>query len=310
MRSVLVRVAGVLVSCSILFARERRPAVYDPVSLATELRQLRDALDHQRSATLSLPSSWEVETPEGSFSISTKPLKTLLDNRAPLQEVQAWLDYLAMHLSGFRSARPAGSENSRAILNGILARREFAGDAPPTPWDLFWERVNAWVKHQIEKLFTFAGRHPVGSWIVFWLVVLGALATLAFVLIRVWTTEERLSEMPLSSGPFSFRTWEQWIIAARAAADAGDLPRAIQCAYWAGIARLQETGTLPPNLTSTPREYLRFLSLADARRSGILEPLASLTSHLERFWYARLAVEAQDFRACLASLEALGCWVR
>ncbi len=86
---------------------------------------------------------------------------------------------------------------------------------------------------------------------------------------------------------------------------------AIHCAYWAGIARLQDLGALAPDRAKTPREYLRALT-----KSKLILPetiatrhqaLSLLTSRLEKIWYGyQIATEA-DFRDSLTQLETLGC---
>jgi hypothetical protein len=86
---------------------------------------------------------------------------------------------------------------------------------------------------------------------------------------------------------------------------------AIHCAYWAGIARLQDVGALAPDRAKTPREYLRALSKS---KLVLPEPLATrqqalslLTLRLEKIWYGyHMATEA-DFRDSLNQLETLGC---
>jgi hypothetical protein len=95
------------------------------------------------------------------------------------------------------------------------------------------------------------------------------------------------------------RTEEEWLAAAHRAAAEGDWRQAIHNAYWAAITRLQRSGALPEDRTRTPREYLRLFSGR--------EPLAALTSGLERFWYARRIARPEDFRESLNHLETLGC---
>jgi hypothetical protein len=85
---------------------------------------------------------------------------------------------------------------------------------------------------------------------------------------------------------------------ARQAADSGDHRQAIRCAYWAAIAWLQDNRALPANLTHTPRECVRIVKR---------EPLNSLTTGLERFWYAGQPPGPEDVQESFRQLEALGC---
>lgn len=212
--------------------------------------------------------------------------------------------------AGVSSARTARVSDSiaRAHLKRILARPEFRDEAPPTAWDRLRERIDAWILDFLRRIFTFANDTGAGRFF-FWLLLAVGTAVLGFLLVRFWNRDRGVPALPAFAGPVKLRSWEEWILAARAAAASSDLRRAIQCAYWAGIARLQEIGSLPADPTRTPREYVRLLvpHSRDAALRG--SALTSLTSHLERFWYARLAATPEDFTACLSSLETLGCRV-
>jgi hypothetical protein len=48
----------------------------------------------------------------------------------------------------------------------------------------------------------------------------------------------------------------------------GDYRMAIHCAYWAGIARLQDWAHLAPDRAKTPREYLRALTKSKCSFAG------------------------------------------
>jgi len=117
--------------------------------------------------------------------------------------------------------------------------------------------------------------------------------------------------MALQSAAVPTRSWQEWVFAAREAAGHGDYRVAIHCAYWAGIARLQDLGTLSPDRARTPREYLRALTKAKLMMPEALavrhKALSLLTSRFEKIWYGyQIATEA-DFRDSLAQLETLGC---
>ena len=122
---------------------------------------------------------------------------------------------------------------------------------------------------------------------------------------RLWMRDKQVTAFAKPAvSPTETRTSEQWIAAARQAGDQGDLHAAIRYAYWAGIARLQETRVLPADLRHTPRECLRMIP---PDRPGYRTPLSSLTSSLERFWYAHRPASPDDLRESLNQLEALGC---
>ena len=86
---------------------------------------------------------------------------------------------------------------------------------------------------------------------------------------------------------------------------------AIHCAYWAGIARLEELGALPADRAKTPREYLRTLKkanlLVSESHTTRYLALSLLTSRLENIWYGYHIATETDFRESMSQLEVLGC---
>lgn len=295
---------------------------YTPASLAKELRRVKKALEESGDiqTLAALPQAWQVETPERSFSISTESLRVLLARQADPKERAlntakgaVWLDHLAEYLEG-SGTRSAGSRpQERADLRRILARPEFDGNAPPTRWELFQQRIINWIREMLERIFSFAAQHPSGSKILFWVVVTGAIGILGSWLLRLWTqANQTLSPTPPERAG-RVRTWEEWLRAGRAAADRGDPREAIRLAYWAGVVRLQEVRALPVNTSQTPRENL--LLLSEPQPGGapasptFRESLSGLTASLERYWYARRIAGPEDFRESLRHLEALGCKV-
>lgn len=290
-------------------------AASDPLTVAAEARRLETQLDQGDIAQVlaTLPAQWGISTPEGSYTISTQPLRDLIAAQVQtprgdnLLQAKAWLEHLAAHLDGssveLRSADIANQELTR-----ILARREFEGVGPPTQWELLQERIRIWLGRFFERLFGFVAQYPTESRIFFWTLIGGAVVTFLVWLFRRWDrTELVLMKIPGDASP---RTSNQWILAARASSAQGDFRKAIQCTYWAAIVRLEELGTLPRNRPHTPREYLGLVSTS---RSGgpsqYSAPLSALTTQLERCWYAGMTATAQDYSACLCALEAFGCRV-
>lgn len=272
-------------------------APHDPASLAAELRRLEHAV--QVGQTLDLPPEWSIEAAGAKYSISSEPLRDLLQKEPGSPKATAWLERLATRLDGFSA--PLQKPNARANLDRILSRREFAGVAPPGPWQRFRDRVLAFFRRLLNRLFDIATEHPTGSAILFWLAISGGVGFLALTLFRLWTQDDPIRSLAPSSRFAAARTWQQWLLAARHAAEKGDAREAVHSAYWAAITRLQETGTLPTDVTHTPREYLDLAPAPDR------EPLHALTKNLERFWYAKRPASAEDFRDCIAHLQSLGC---
>jgi len=297
-------------------------ATYTPASLARELHRVKRSLaesgDIQTLAAL--PPAWQVGTPDRNFSISSEPLRVLLASQAdPKQRAlnnatgAVWLDHLADYLEGSGTASERSRPGEHAELARVLARPEFAGNAPPTRLELLQQRIITWIREMLERIFSFAAQHPSGSKILFWVVITGAIGILGSSLLRLWTQANQALSLTAPEPAGKVRAWEEWLRASRAAADRGDPREAIRLAYWAGVVRLQEVRALPVNTSRTPRENLRLLSepkLGAAPASpAFQESLSGLTSGLERFWYARRLAGPEDFRESLRHLEALGCKV-
>jgi hypothetical protein len=120
-----------------------------------------------------------------------------------------------------------------------------------------------------------------------------------------------VQSLPPGAAAIASRTWQEWLRAARQAAKEGNYREAVHCAYWAGIARLEDAGVVPKDRTKTPREYLRLVTEAApgqlAASSTHREPLTTLTRKLELIWYANRGARPEDYRESLRQLEALGC---
>jgi hypothetical protein len=276
-----------------LLAYAQSPPVYpDPASLAAELHRL----GNSRQIASSVPASWIVEASGRRYSISTAPLR-----RMSSEQAQLWLDQLARQLEGFSNAS-SPSSSARTQLDRILSRREFAPVRPPNLWERISQRILDWIGGIIRNILAYAKQHPTGGTILFWLAAAVAVGFLGLWLLRLGSGKRR-TPLPQPEPAALGWTWQQWVLSAREARDRGDLRRAIHCAYWAAVVRLQDLQLLPRDLTRTPREYLGLLPNREISRV----PLAALTSALERFWYAARPVSPADIRESLDQLEALGC---
>ncbi len=299
---------------------------YDAPSFAAELRALTSEINEAHDSPAKLDSvkqhlapKWVVTTPEGHYEISSEPLRSLLSTaekeaatrHQPAREAQTWVADLLKQVQGYERQTAAHSPDARLKLDEILRRREFKTVHPPTAWELFRERMNEWLLRFFQRLFDSIARHPLGAKVLFWMILLGAVAWLATMLFRFWSRLERFEEMQTIGTVASRRSWQEWIRAARAAAERGDFREAVHSTYWAGIAYLQESGAVSPDRTRTPREYLGLLSTSDGGATPIepkqRESLAALTSRLERIWYGLRPASADDFRDCLQRVEELGC---
>jgi hypothetical protein len=323
MKRCLLRFALVLLSC------HRSPAAFgqasgtastnaafDPASFAAEIHRLRAAFQKKISPDEitafrdSLPSRWTVVAPERTYSISSQPLRNQLTS-LPSEKVLAWMDHLAEEIENYSAVHPENSPHARAELDHILAQSEFAAVRPPSAWDLLRQRIAAWFERLLVRLFSSMGRHPIAGRILFWLIMVGGVVCMALWLFRFLVSRDRLDALQPSASLSTSRSWQEWIRAAREAASRGDFREAVHSAYWAGIVRLEDAGVVPQDRTKTPREYLRMVIEPApgelASRPAHREPLAALTSRLERVWYANRGAGPEDFHESLRQLEALGC---
>lgn len=288
---------------------------YDIASFAAELDRLDEALQGKPSADTianlrqSLPATWAIHTPERSYSISTKPLYDQL-NAPSILKAEIWIEHVQVEIESFQTNAPT-SATARAALNKILAGSDFAGVRPPSALEILRQRIAAWFDRILYKLFGSISRHPVGGQILFWLLLTAGVAFVALWTFRFVSTRESKNSLKAMPSIASTRSWQEWVRAARQAATRGDFREAIHSTYWAGIAHLEEKGTLPRDRTKTPREYLRLLNAARSSETSSLqthkEPLRTLTSRLERIWYANRVASSEDFNDSLRQLEALGC---
>jgi hypothetical protein len=282
-----------------LLAQAQSPVVHqskaypNPGSLAAELHRLESGTQ----VVSSLPASWVVEASGRRYSISTEPLRKMSSAEAQ----RTWLDRLARQLESFPAA-PDTTASARTQLDRILSRREFAPVRPPTLWERLTQRILDWIAGIIRGIVAYAKQHPTSGTILFWLAAAVAVGFLGFWLLRLWSGKRGV---PLSQPePAALGwTWQQWVLSAREAREQGDIRRAIHCAYWASVIRLQELQLLPRDFTRTPREYLGLVP----DHENFHAPLAALTSALERFWYAARPASPADLLESLANMESIGC---
>jgi len=288
--------------------------------------------DPAEIATLraSLPKAWPVRLAGQRFEVSTSWLDSALETmettpavRASLQkDIQKRLNVLREQAQSLeQGGARADPDQARARLDTILGRREFRFVQEPNWWDRakarFWQKVG-------QFLLKFFGRLS-GSRRSRDLVVWGVIA-LAFVLLALWVRRSLLQVagakgLELSRSFTPGKTWRDWSREAFGAAARHDYREAVHRAYWAGVYRLADLGTWQLDRARTPREYLRLLAREAAAPTplaaeGPVPPpgqaeravaLAALTRNLETAWYGYRPATADDFRAALSHLEALGC---
>jgi len=302
---------------------------YDAAGFAAEMRRLGTAIEKSsgnakdiEAIQKALPPSWKIDDSETHYQFSSESLRALLEciqcdaaaQKSRSAQAKSWTDEISNEVDGYVAPDPSGAPDPHAKLEQILKRREFAAVRPPSQWDLLRQRINAWLLRMLNRLFENIGRHPLGAKLLFWLILFAVVGWLAMMLVRFWLGRARLDELR-SIGEVAFaRSWQEWIRAAREAAARGDFREAVHSVYWAGIAHLEDDGTISRDRTRTPREHLQLVAEAVAATAAAApqvsrqrDSLAALTSLFERVWYGRGQADARDFETSMQQAEGLGC---
>lgn len=328
----LARIATPTLSIISAAQTQPSPAPYEsgplsPAAFASELHHINDSLRQTKGTRgelsairARLPVKWQVNAADHQYEISTEPLRSLLSDAernpahqaARVSDAEVWLAHLEDQVGDYSQLATQKDSGARKQLDAILQRREFAAVGPPSEWEKLKQKMYAWLFRMIEKLLTQIGKHPLGAKVLFWLLVAGAIAWLATMLFRFWGGRARMEELASTASVASRRSWQEWIRAARFAADRGNFRESVHSAYWAGIAYLEDLGAISVDRTRTPRESLRVLddesvAALPAERVKRRESLAALTSRLERIWYGLRPARAEDFEESMRQLEELGC---
>ena len=287
--------------------------------LSLELESARKSTEGLRSFRESLPKIWSVDAAGRHYEVPTAFLVSRLaiaESKPDLQgqqlnQARDYLEALAAEAASL-SGQPAPLvDSARAKLDAILARSEYSRVHQESWWDKFRAYVNEILLNLLSRIFRGIGSQASFGYALLWIGISTAAILIAYWIFRRWFRAARAEEMDLQAAAVPARSWQEWVFAAREAAARNDYRIATHCAYWAGIARLQDLGALSPDRAKTPREYLRALA-----KSKLILPetlatrhhaLSLLTSRMENIWYGYQIATEGDFRDSLTKLETLGC---
>jgi hypothetical protein len=299
---------------------------YDTETFIKELAKLKAGLESARSSTEtlhayreSLPKAWVVDAGDRHYDVPTDLLVARLIKAErqtelrsqQLDQARDFLDALAAETASLSGQPPPRTDFARAKLDAILARSEYAHTREESWWEKLRARIGEIFFDALERIFRQVGGQASLGYVLLWIGICATAILIAYWIFRRWFRAARGEEMALQGAAVPSRSWQEWIFAAREAAGGGDYRMAVHCAYWAGIAHLQDLGTLAPDRAKTPREYLHALTKSKLILPETLairrQALSMLTSRLEKIWYGyQIATEA-DFRDSLTQLETLGC---
>jgi hypothetical protein len=252
------------------------------------------------------PSAWRVEASGRAFDVSNawllRDLRALRaqPDRPPHDRLLDRLRTLRSVAVSFQEPSPDASA-PRALLNGILDRREFQDVHGPTWLDRLRQRLLQLLFKLVERLFGSSAIPTVSSFLVYALIALAVivLAVLTVRFKRPAAAESVVPERPVASQKAS----SAWLSEAHAAAARGNWREAVRLAYWSAVSFLEDRGAWRPDRARTPREYLRLLPPSSEDRPA----LAALTRTFELVWYGAEEADARRFAEALAHLESLGC---
>jgi hypothetical protein len=278
-----------------------RQGIAKPDQDPSELRRLRE----------SLPPRWLAEVEQERYEIPTDWLATALDTIEKEPGQRKFLRHqIEQHPEAMREAAseldPGAAKppvtRARVELDRILESREFRGMRGPSWLDLMRQRISAWIANQILKILSrlhFGGK---GGDVLTW-----SLIALTFLALLLWIRSS-LARIPRGASSALSPTaaasdLRNWAREAVAAAGRGDYREAVHCAYWAGIARMENLAMLPRDRARTPRESLRLLPADHTYRRA----MSTLTDSLERVWYGFHPATASDWSDVITQLERMGC---
>lgn len=301
-------------------------STYDAQSFLQELARLKGGLESARktpealsSFRNSLPAAWAVDAGGRHFEVSTSQLASHVQRAErdskfrdqQLQEASQYLEALAEETASI-SAEPApNTDFARAKLKAILAHPEYARTREKTWREKLQDRIDEIILDLLTGIFRRVGGQSAFGYALLWIGISAAAILIALSIFRQWVGRAWGQEMALAAAAAPALSWQEWIFAARGAAERADYRVAIHCAYWAAIARLQDLGSIAPDRAKTPREYLHALTksklLLPETLAARQQALSTLTSKLEKTWYGYQAATEADFRDSVSQLETLGC---
>lgn len=283
--------------------------------LDSQVTDLETHAERAEALRQSLPDHWTVTGGRLPVDVSAKFLDSALTDfqqegppqkKITLKELHTQLAVMRSGLEGFTQPE-ATDAATRKRLDDILAAREFSSVHGPSVFDVWKERVEAWIQKMWDKLFkalditppdfTWAGR------IFVWLVIAAGACVLGVWLLRIYLRKP--AEYTREIMPFapSSKSWRIWLAEARAKAERYEWREAIHLSYWAGVSYLEASGSWVPDRARTPREYLKEVDGRDPKKA----PFLALTRRFESVWYGSRRAHADDFDAALTELEKLGC---
>ena len=283
--------------------------------LTTKVDGLSTHAENAEALRKSLPPNWTVTGGRAPVEVSAKFLDDALTDfqkqtpeakQLTLRELHTRLAAMQSGLDGF-TASEAANAAMRKRLDDILAASEFSSVHPPSVFEVWMEKLRAWLQEEWDKLFRALNINPPEfTWlgrIFVWLVIAAGASVLGIWLYRVYRRKPPAYTREIIPFAPSAKSWRLWLAEARAKAEQSEWRDAIHLSYWAGVSYLEASGEWAPDRARTPREYLRAIEAQNPKKL----PFTALTRRFESVWYGSRRAHADDFDLALTELEKLGC---
>ncbi len=286
----------------------------DTRALDAEFERLLTALpstppEHVRELAATVPAAWTVEHAGQTFDVPTDWITRGLEEgrRAPADwprhrdalttRIKAYQNELTSLLAG----PPAlDIERSRQAASAVLARKEFQGHNADNLIARLLRRITEWLTSVWDRLGGNRFDPRKATSILAWVVAAAALIALSWWLVAsLRRTSDRVG-LSLTAPAGRRRSARAWALQAMVAEDPREL---VRCAYRAAVVGLEEEGAWRHDEARTPREHVRLLPAAHARRT----PFADVARQFEEVWFGAKAPTADDTQAMLSRLKELGC---
>ena len=177
----------------------------------------------------------------------------------------------------------------RDLADAILADARY--DPPP---ESLVDRALEWVGEQISRVLSSLLGGGGGAWLA-WLLILGALAGIAYVLVRHGRITVPLLERIAEPGVMVelARSASEWRAEADRMEAAGRWAEAIRCHHRGMVADLVRRGAIPEQAGRTAGEHLRDVT---ATLPEAAPAMAAATELFEAVWYGRASAGAAEVR--------------
>lgn len=197
------------------------------------------------------------------------------------------------------AAAPAPSDEAiRAALDRVLTRPEFGSSPGVDPLQQLLQALS--------RLFGWLGGLQKSQPVLYWTLLIGLTALLAFLLYHIAITVRRILTAGAAVGDVARRAererlslgyWQE----AQRRAEQGDFTEAIRHLFLSLVYHFDESGRVQFAQAATNHEYLSLF----ADRPAVQAELAVFVQTLDDHWYGQQPTDEQHYRQCRDLYEAL-----